>query len=394
MSGPLVYLIAGEPSGDRLGAGLIRALRARAPEIRVAGIGGQEMRAAGLDPLFGIEDLAVMGVAEVVPRLPAILRRMREATADVLARRPDMLLTVDAPSFSLRVAERVRRRAPEIRTVHYVAPTVWAWRPGRAKHMARFVDHVLTLLPFEPPYMEAAGMGATFVGHPVADLVRPSDAALAGFAARRGIGDGPRLLLAPGSRRGEVARHMPVLSGLLARAEIARRIGAFLVPVAETVAEPVRAWAATLPGEVHLIEPDAGEAEKRLAFAAADAAVAASGTVTLELAAVGTPHVLIYETSWLTAAVVRRLVTVDRAHLVNLVLDARVVPERLQDACTPAAVAEALGPLLAPGPEREAQRAAFEAVLRALGRGGPGASALAAEAVLRLLDRPAGARAC
>ena len=174
MSRPLaLYLIAGEPSGDRLGAGLMRALGAEAGQVRFAGVGGRMMAGEGLESLFDILDLNVMGIAEVVPRLRTLMRRIRETAGDVVRAAPDALITIDSPSFGLRVAERVRARAPGIRTIHYVAPSVWAWRPGRARHMARFVDHVLALLPFEPPYMTAAGMSCDFVGHPVAGQAAP-----------------------------------------------------------------------------------------------------------------------------------------------------------------------------------------------------------------------------
>ncbi|GMG83664.1 lipid-A-disaccharide synthase [Paralimibaculum aggregatum] len=384
MSGPLIYLVAGEPSGDRLGAGLIRALRAARPDAEFAGVGGLQMQAAGLRSLFEMSDLTVMGIAEVVPRLPTILRRMRQTTADVLARRPAALVTIDAPSFGLRVAERVRRAAPGIRTVHYVAPSVWAWRPGRAKHMARFTDQVLALLPFEPPYMAAAGMECDFVGHPLADLPPVPPESLAAFRAARGIApETPLLVLAPGSRRGEVGKLMPVFGEAAARLAAERPGLEAVVPVAETVAASVTGWAASLPMRAHPVLPDAGEAAKRAGLASGAAALLASGTMGLEMAAAGTPHVSAYRASWLTAAIVRRLVRVDTAHLVNLVLGEKAVPERFQEACTAAALVEAVRPLLDPGPAREAQRAAFARAFERLGRGGPGASAQAAAAVLR-----------
>ncbi|MEM9371815.1 MAG: lipid-A-disaccharide synthase, partial [Pseudomonadota bacterium] len=197
------YLIAGEPSGDRLGADLMVALRAEDPDIVFSGLGGQAMIAQGLEPIFDIAELSVMGIAEVLPKLFSLLKRISETTADVISTTPDALITIDSPSFSLRVAERVRNARPDLRTIHYVAPSVWAWRPGRARHMARFVDHVLALLPFEPPYMEAAGMTCDFVGHPVA--VRPGADAEQVQALRHEWTSGQKmtsLLVAPGSRRG------------------------------------------------------------------------------------------------------------------------------------------------------------------------------------------------
>ncbi len=385
MTAPLVYLLAGEPSGDRLGAALIRGLRAEAPEVRIAGVGGREMQAAGLATLFDIADLSVMGYAEILPRLPLILRRLRAATADVLARRPAVLVTIDAPAFGLRVASRVRAADPSIRTVHYVAPSVWAWRPRRAAQMARYVDHVLALLPFEPPWMEAAGMSCDFVGHPVA-AQRPADAPeRAAFRAARGIaGDAPLVLVAPGSRGGEVARLMPVFAEALGRLA-ARHAGlTAAVPVAETVAEPVARWAEALPVPAHLVRPEDGEAAKRTAFAACDAGIVASGTVAVELAAADCPHVSCYRTSWLSAAIARRLIRVDTAHIVNLVLGRKAVPECLQERCTPEAIAAAVEPLLAPG-GGAAQRAAFSEAMALLGREGPEPGLRAARSVLARL---------
>ncbi|MEL7140323.1 MAG: lipid-A-disaccharide synthase, partial [Pseudomonadota bacterium] len=306
MSGPRLFLIAGEPSGDRLGGALITALRELAPGLEIAGVGGQAMRAAGLQPIFGIEALSVMGITEVVPKLPTILRLMREAREACLAFEPDALITIDAPSFGLRVAKGVRQAAPGIRTVHYVAPSVWAWRPGRARRMAAFVDQVLAILPFEPPYLEAAGMRCDFVGHPVAGEPVASEADVAAFRAVHGV-EGPLLLVAPGSRAGEVGRMGPVFTETLARLRAASPDLRVVVPVAETVSDAV---AALFPGEI-LLGSEADAAMRRAAMRAADAALVKSGTVTLEMAAAGTPQVAAYRTSWLTAAIARRLLRID-----------------------------------------------------------------------------------
>ncbi|MEM1383182.1 MAG: lipid-A-disaccharide synthase [Pseudomonadota bacterium] len=381
-AGPLLYLIAGEPSGDRLGGTLIAALRRERPELRFAGLGGPEMAAAGLAPLFDYRDLAVMGLAEILPRLPTMIRRLRETTRDVLSRQPAALITIDNPGFTLRVAERVRAKAPHITTIHYVAPSVWAWRPERARHMARYIDHVLALLPFEPPYMEAVGMTCDFVGHPVTERPAPDPAAVAALRT----GPGPHLLIAPGSRRGEVRRLGPVLR------EVAQRLRdrdaglTVTIPVAETVATEVEAMFAPL--SPRFLRPEEGPEAKAAAMAAADAAAVASGTVTLEMAAAGTPHVSCYRTSWLTAAMVRRLVKVDTAHLVNLVVGRHTVPECLQEACTPDRVLAALTPLLSGGEAAAAQRSDFRVALAALGADGPPPSTRAARSVLHVMDAP------
>jgi lipid-A-disaccharide synthase len=385
-----IYLIAGEPSGDRLGAGLMRALRAEvggteALSVSFIGIGGQMMAAEGLESRFDIAELSVMGLAEVVPRLPRLMHRIRETVEDVVRAAPDALITIDSPGFGLRVAERVRARNPGIRTIHYVAPSVWAWRPGRARHMARFVDHVLALLPFEPPYMTGAGMSCDFVGHPVAAQPKASEAEIATFRVRAGAGEGqPLLVLAPGSRKGEVRHLMPVFAEVLARLGARRSELRVVIPVAETVVAEVTAAAGLLPAPV-LVLPDAGEAAKHTAFAAADLALVASGTVVLEMAAAGTPMVSAYRTSWLTAAILRRLVRVDTANLVNLVGGETVVPEFLQERCRAEPIAAALSELLDDPAGRLAQLAAFERVLVALGRGGEPPSVRAARSVLGVL---------
>ncbi len=383
-----LYLIAGEPSGDRLGAGLMQALRAEVRQLRFVGVGGRMMAEEGLESLFDIIDLNVMGIAEVVPRLRTLMRRIRETAGDVARAAPDALITIDSPSFGLRVAERVRARAPAIRTIHYVAPSVWAWRPGRARHMGRFVDHVLALLPFEPPYMTAGGMSCDFVGHPVAGQPAPPEAEVAAFRARAGAAGGqPLLVLAPGSRKGEVRRMMPVFARTLARVAARRPDLRVVVPVAETVVAEVAEAAAGLEPRPVLVLPEEGEAAKRAAFAAADLALVTSGTVTLEMAAAATPMVSAYRTSWLTAAIVRRLVRVDTANLVNLVSGGGVVPEFLQERCAAAGIAPALLTLMEQPEARAAQLAAFGRVMAALGQGGEPPSVRAARSVLEALGR-------
>lgn len=389
MTRPLtLYLVAGEASGDRLGAGLMRALRAGGPQVHFAGVGGRMMAAEGLESLFDTTDLNVMGIAEVVPRLRVLMRRIRQTTGDVVRAAPDALITIDSPGFGLRVAERVRAASPGIRTIHYVAPSVWAWRPRRARHMGRFVDHVLALLPFEPPYMTAAGMSCDFVGHPIAAQPVPDADEVAAFRARAGAAEGqPLLLLAPGSRTGEVRRMMPVFAETLARVAARRPDLRVAVPVAETVEAEVRAAVKALEVPPLLVLPEEGEAARRTCFAAADAALVTSGTVTLEMAAAGTPMVSAYRTSWMTAAIVRRMLRVDTANLVNLVGGAKVVPEFLQERCRAELILPALSDLMAGGAGRALQLAAFAGVLGALGRGGEPPSIRAARSVIGQLER-------
>jgi lipid-A-disaccharide synthase len=387
MTRPLcLYLIAGELSGDQLGAGLMKALRIEVPQIRFVGVGGRRMAAEGLESLFDIADLNVMGIAEVVPRLGLLMRRIRTTADDVLRVAPDALITIDSPSFGLRVAERVRGKAPNIRTIHHVAPSVWAWRPGRARQMAGYIDHVLALLPFEPPYMTAFNMTCDFVGHPVAGQPVASAVEIAAFRANAGISADQRLLLlAPGSRRSEVSHLMPTFAGTLARVTERHPGLRVVIPVAETVVPEITAAVTKLAHRPVLMLPDVSEEAKRAAFAAADCALLASGTVTLETAAAGTPMVSAYRTSWLTAAIARRLLRVDTANLVNLVDGEKVVPEFLQNDCRDDLIAPAVSDLLENPAARAAQVAAFTRVMTTLGRGGELPSVRAARSVLRTL---------
>ncbi|QDL92747.1 lipid-A-disaccharide synthase [Paroceanicella profunda] len=387
-----IFIVAGEPSGDRLGAELMRALRRRsADEIRFEGVGGPQMEAEGLSSLFPISDIAVLGVFEILPRLRLLLRRINETARACIASGADALVTIDAPGFSLRVSPKVKAARPEIRTIHYVAPSVWAWRPNRAKLMARHTDHVLALLPFEPPYMTEVGMGCDFVGHPIAELEPPPAAEIEQF--RDGFASRPILLVLLGSRRSEVARLGPIFGETVAQLAQAVPGLQVVIPAAGAVIEDVEAMVATWPVPVHLLDPRgmapaASEARKFLAFAGADVALAASGTVVMELAAMGCPMVAGYKLNALTAFVVRRLLRVKSGNLVNLLTDSDVVPEFYQEDCTPDALAGALLPLFMRGAERAAQLAAEAEAMRAIGRGGEPPSDRAASAVLRVIGAP------
>lgn len=382
-----LFLVAGEPSGDLLGGALIAGLRQLVPDLELDGVGGPAMAAEGLVSRFPMEELSIMGIAEVVPRLPGLLRRIRETGDAVAGMAPDALVTIDSPDFSLRVAGRARRRRPGLRTIHYVAPSVWAWRPGRAAKMARVIDHVLALLPFEPPYMEAAGMTCDFVGHPVAAEPRPTPAEAAAIRAELGVEPDRRLLLVlPGSRRGEVARLGPVFAEVIRRLRQADPGLAVAVPAAAPVHDLV---AGHFP-DVPVLDPRPfGKAEaekrKRALFAAADVALAASGTVSLELAAAGTPMVIGYTANPVTGWIAMRLALIDTATLVNLVTDTRVVPEFFLGDCTPDRIAPAVARLLGDPALQAEQRAAGELTMTLLGRGGEPPGLRAARSVLGAL---------
>lgn len=387
-----LFLVAGEASGDRLGAALIRGLREITDQrIELHGIGGPLMEAEGLTSLFPMEELSVMGLTEILPRLRGLLARARQTSEAVLSLAPDALITIDSPEFCLRVAARVKAAAPEIPTIHYVAPTVWAWRPKRARKMARSIDHVLALFPFEPPHMEAEGMGCDFVGHPVSTEPVASAAEAEAFRARHAIApDAPLILMLPGSRRSEVERLAPVfgtaMGPVLARHPAARLVLPTTGSVADRISDLVKDW----PQAPVILDPRGrpGEetlAEKRAAFAAADVALAASGTVSLELAGAATPMVVAYDMSWLSRRIIGALLRVDTVTLVNLVSGTRAVPEFLGPDCRPGPIAATLDRLLTDADARAVQLDAMEATMTRLGRGQEAPGRRAARSVLKAL---------
>ncbi len=378
-----LMMVAGEPSGDELGGRLIAALRqAAGGEPEIFGIGGPNMQAGGLDPLFAMDELAVMGLLEVLPRAMPLLRRIRETAGAALARRPDVVVTIDSPDFNFRLAKHLAGRGLPL--VHYVAPSVWAWRAGRARTVARLYDHLLALLPFEPPWFAQAGLDCTFVGHPVVESGAGGGDGR-GFRARHGIPAHATLLaVLPGSRLGEVRRHLPVFARALVR--LAPRIPHFrlltaTVPATDAeVSAAVAAW----PAPVHLVRQPA---EKFDAFAACDAALAVSGTVALELALSAVPSVITYRVNPLSGAVARRLLKVRFASLVNIILDRLVVPELLQENCRPDAIAELVEQVLIDPVLRDAQVEAGQLVAAELGAGGRAPSLRAADAIMATIKQ-------
>jgi lipid-A-disaccharide synthase len=380
-----IFFVTGEPSGDALGAALIAALRRRiGGRLKIAGIGGERMREEGLESLVPLADLAVMGVAEVLPRAPVILRRVRETVAAVCALRPDAVVTIDSSGFSWRVAHGLRRRGESLPLIHYVAPMVWAWRPGRARRMARWYDHLMTLLPFEPPYFEREGLSCHFVGHPVlesgADRGDP-----ARFRAAHGVAEDDLLItVLPGSRNGEVRRLLPIFGAALA--QLHSRIGRFrvAVPTVATVAarvgDGIRAW----PGIPILVQRPQ---DKYDAFAASRVALAASGSVALELALARLPMVVGYRLSRLTEALLARVLKVRQVNLVNLLLGEPLVCELLGPRCTPDRLAAALGTLLCDERVRAKHRRGYDEAVRRLDSDGVPPSLRAADQILEVVAR-------
>ncbi len=394
MNEPRLFLIAGEPSGDQLGGALLAGLRSLCGEgLDVTGVGGPAMAAAGLASRFPIEELSVMGLAEVLPRAPNLLRRIRQTADAVIATRPDALIGIDSPDFCLRVAGRARAGLPGLRVIHYVAPSVWAWRPGRAAKMARVVDHVLALLPFEPPYMEAAGMTCDFVGHPAAVAPQATAAEVANIRTEFGLAADQRMIVVlPGSRRGEVTRLAPVFAETLRRLRETDPGLAAIVPAVGAAADLVTAlMPPDAAGWPRVLDPRGrpvaeAETRKRAAFAAADVALAASGTVSVELAAAGAPMVIAYRLNWLTARVARRLIRLDTVTLVNLVTATLAVPELLQETCTPERIEAEIIRLLRDPAAADEQRAIGARAMEILGRGGEAPGVRAARSVLGHLN--------
>jgi lipid-A-disaccharide synthase len=375
----LIYLIAGEASGDVLGARLIAALRACRPDLAFVGIGGERMAMQGLAGLFPIQDLALVGLMEVLPRLYRLRHRLRQTVADIEARRPDIVVTIDSPGFTLRLLKAIRSHG--IRRVHYVAPQVWAWRERRVRHYPGLWDQLLCLLPFEPAFFARYDLAATFVGHPVlesgADL---GDAAR--FRATHGVDPAVRVLtVMPGSRPNEVAGLLPILGATLQRLPDVLPVVPVTGMVAAEVYAGTRDWRHR-PVMVTDLQ------DKHDAFAASAAALTKSGTSTLELAMAAVPMVVTYRINPLTAAIARHLFTVPHVSLVNLLARRAVVPELLQEACTPDRLADAVRTLLDNPGLAAQQRSACHEVLASLRPSAGTPSGAAAAAILALLDQP------
>ncbi|WP_422028667.1 lipid-A-disaccharide synthase [Roseovarius sp.] len=381
-----IFLIAGEASGDRLGAALMAGLKQLA-DVQFEGIGGPMMEAEGLSSIFPMDDLSVHGLVEVLKQYPHLRRRLHEAADAVLAANPDVLITIDSPDFCLRVTKIVKAKS-NIRTVHYVAPSVWAWRPKRAERMASHIDQVLALLPFEPPYMEAAGMACDFVGHPVVSEPQATPEQIAAFRESRGIGDAPLLMVLPGSRRSEVAQLTPIFGEALKEVCRARPDLRLVIPATEARAAQVRELTADWPGQPIIVAPDNRNPkvyaiEKAAAFGAADRALAASGTVSLELAAAGTPMLIAYDVHPISRMILQRMLRIDTLTLVNLVSETRAVPELNGADCRPELIAPKLLELLDnPGDQPEAMALTMDR----LGKGGEAPGLRAAKAVLKHLQ--------
>lgn len=377
-----VFVIAGEASGDKLGGALMAGLSSLT-DTQFVGIGGAAMQAQGLSSLFDMEELSVMGLVEILPRYFDLKRRIAETAQAVLEAKPDVVIGIDSPDFCLRVAKIVKAKS-QIRIVHYVAPSVWAWRPGRAQKMVGVVDQVLALLPFEPPYLQKVGIDCDFVGHPVAAEPVATNDEIASLRAETGLGDAPVLVVLPGSRGSEVDRMAPIYDAALHTICAARPDLRVLVPTIAARLEQVRAAVQDWPGSPVVLAPEGRSAavelvRKRAGFALGSAALATSGTVSLELAAADTPMVIAYDTNWLTREIIRRMLRIDTLTLVNLVSETRAVPEFLAENCRAELIAPAVLKLL---DSPDTQSDALHLTMNRLGRGGERPGLRAAKAVL------------
>ncbi|GGI25471.1 lipid-A-disaccharide synthase [Bradyrhizobium guangdongense] len=379
-----IFLIATEESGDRLGAALMKVLRQRLGDgVQFEGVGGRTMAREGLETLFPIEELSIVGFAAVLQQLPKILRLIRETADAVTDAAPDALVIIDSPDFTHRVARRVRAKNPDIPIIDYVSPSVWAWRPGRARAMLGYVDHVLGLLPFEPEeYRKLKGPPCSYVGHPLIEQLsslRPD-----ANEQNRRDSEPPVLLVLPGSRRSEIRHHLGLFGAALGRLQAEGCAFELMLPTMSHLEATVREGVASWPVKPQIV---VGEAEKRAAFRIARAALAKSGTVTLELALSGIPMVTAYRVGAMEAFILRRAIQVPSVILANLVIGKDVIPEFLQEDCTPEKLAGALSEVLADTPMRRRQVEAFAQLDTIMSTGNKSPSVLAADIVLATIRK-------
>lgn len=389
-----VFIIAGEPSGDKLGGNLMEGLIAlTGGQVEFSGVGGEMMQAAGLKSLFDMSDLSIMGLFEVIPSIPKIKRRISQTAKAAIAMRPDVFLTIDSPDFCLRVCKELRKIVPDQFAVHYVAPSVWAWRPDRANKMAKNVDHVLALLPFEPAYMERAGMSCDFVGHPASHEDIPSKDQIRIVLEDLGLKPEDQIVtVLPGSRKSEIKRLLPIYKNAISLILEERPDTKFVLPAARTILAEVKAQLAGSDLPIHVLDPtdfDPLEAEhrKRACYAASKTALAASGTIALDLAKQRCPMVVTYKASWLTERAVKRLAIIDRVNLINIVTDSYVIPELLFENCTASTAAQAVLDVLGDKEVRDAQITACSETMKQLGEGQENTGLRAARSVLDAIDK-------
>ena len=379
-----VYLIAGEPSGDLLGSRLMRAMINKCSNVEFYGVGGESMECEGLKSLFDISDLAVMGLAEIIPSIPLILRRIKETVADIEAVNPDVVITIDSWSFSARVHKALKRKHLGIPQVHYVAPQVWAWKKKRAKTMYKYIDHLLTLFPYEPKYFTPYHLDTTFVGHPVIE-----SSVLWGnaqdFRNRYNIEENCKIMaVLPGSRKTEVARLLPVFLEVVKEFSRKHQDFCFVIPTVHTVEDKVRSMVEESGLPIKILT---SESDRHDAFVASEVAIAASGTVALELAIVDVPHIIAYKVASFTAWLAKHFLHIQFVNLSNILLGREVVPELLQDNCNVQNIIYYVEELLKKGALYERQMEGFTKVKEILGLGEQTPSANACDVILSIVNK-------
>jgi lipid-A-disaccharide synthase len=403
-----IYIIAGEASGDIYGAKLIQQLKTISPEpIEFYGIGGDKMKEAGFNSLFDMSEISIMGFAEILPHLGNILGRIDDTVADIYEKQPDIVITIDSPGFTTRIAKRLRsgedgtekvfkkilsknkdREPIEFqpfngKLVHYVAPTVWAYKPKRAEKFAKLFDHLLVILPFEPPYFEQEGLPCTYIGHPIVETQFPLNGNQ--FKQKYGIGENETVIsLMPGSRRGEINRLLPIFTeavSLLARIDNP----VIVIPTIPSLKAEVEHMVA--PNSIKTIVLD-NEKDKLASYKAASAAIVKSGTGSLEVALAGCPMVIGYKVNYISYRIIKSLVKIKYANLINLILDEEIIPEFLQNYCTPYLISQSVDKILDDYKLKDLQIVRGLEALKTMGLGEPESPSLkAANAILRITSK-------
>ncbi|KAB7616390.1 lipid-A-disaccharide synthase [Amylibacter sp. SFDW26] len=371
-----VFIIAGEPSGDKLGGNLMKGLQSLTDgAIEFQGVGGEMMQAAGLQSLFPMSDLSIMGLLEVIPAIPKLKKRIKQTTDAAIMMDADVFITIDSPDFCLRVGKKLRLAKPNQYSIHYVAPSVWAWRPERAAKMAKTVDHVLALLPFEPMYMEHEGMTCDFVGHPAVNEERPTKEEVKQVLTDLNLSPSDDIIsILPGSRKSEINRLLPIYKEAIIDILKQHPDVKFILPAARPVLNLIQEQLENTDLPITILDPSEfdpviAEQRKRAVYTASQLAIATSGTIALDLAKQRCPMVIAYRASWMTERAVKRLAQTDRANLINIITDSYVVPELLFNKCTPDAVAKSVLDILNDESTRNAQVAACDHAMKQLGEG-------------------------
>lgn len=379
------YLIAGEPSGDALGARLMEAIKRNDKQAQFFGLGGDSMQAQGLKSLFNITELAVMGLAEVIPSIPRILERIKQTISDIQNTNPDVIITIDSWSFCARIHKKIRKLKLGIPQVHYVAPQVWAWKKKRARTMYKYIDLLLTLFPHEPKYFTPYNLDAVFVGHPVIESAIVNGKNKGEFRKKHKIKDEQKLMLVlPGSRHNEVERLLPDFLEVVKKMQDKHPEFVYVIPTVSTVAEKVKKMVAASGLPIEVVE---GEQERHNAFQDADVAIAASGTVALELAIVGVPHIIAYKVPKLTEWIARHFIHIQFVNLTNILLGREIVPELLQESCNPANIMAYIEQFLNKQSLYSRQMEGFEKLRQKLGMGEQTPSDNACKAIMELITK-------